>query len=360
MSAAIPSQVSLRDLRRVVEALVPPAEARRPPEPVERDRVDAGLREPHRELDVVVMQAADVGQDHDRRRSSGPRPAPRTRVRRLPSAAVSVSSRRIEARRRRSAGSAVASHGRSTWAAPAHVSRQIRGTAHDAPMDRFRFGRSVQALRQRRNWRQADLAARAGLSRSVIGRIELGQSRRIALGDLAAVARALDGQLGLDFRWRGEQLDRLSTSVTRRLSIERSRSTAIGAVGRRGRGHVLDLRRARLDRRVRVPSGRAGRGRQRDQGVDRRRGQHRDRRRSEVAPGAADRGATAAGRVAASLGSSSSPTDRRPGTGSPATRTRSGRRSPRALGSASAWIRDPTGPPPRGIIFVTPAMPRRR
>jgi transcriptional regulator with XRE-family HTH domain len=76
-------------------------------------------------------------------------------------------------------------------------------------MDRFRFGRSVRALRQRRDWRLVDLAERSGLSRSVIDRIELGQSDRIALGDLEAVARALDGQLGLDFRWRGEALDRL-------------------------------------------------------------------------------------------------------------------------------------------------------
>lgn len=31
----------------------------------------------------------------------------------------------------------------------------------------------------------------------------------MAFGDLEKVARAVDGQLGLDFRWRGEQLDRL-------------------------------------------------------------------------------------------------------------------------------------------------------
>ena len=49
----------------------------------------------------------------------------------------------------------------------------------------------------------------AGLSRSVVDRIELGQSGRVALEDLENLARALDGQLGLDFRWRGEQLDRL-------------------------------------------------------------------------------------------------------------------------------------------------------
>jgi transcriptional regulator with XRE-family HTH domain len=76
-------------------------------------------------------------------------------------------------------------------------------------VDAFRFGRSVKALRHRRGWRQLDLAERSGLSRSVVGRIELGQVERIAFGDLEAAARALDGQLELLFRWRGELLDRL-------------------------------------------------------------------------------------------------------------------------------------------------------
>jgi transcriptional regulator with XRE-family HTH domain len=76
-------------------------------------------------------------------------------------------------------------------------------------MDRFRFGRAIRALRQRRGWRQLDLARRSGLTRSVVGRIELGQIGRIAHDDLVAVATALDGQLALDFRWRGEGLDRL-------------------------------------------------------------------------------------------------------------------------------------------------------
>jgi transcriptional regulator with XRE-family HTH domain len=80
---------------------------------------------------------------------------------------------------------------------------------HHASVDAFRFGRSVKALRHRRGWRQVDLAERSGLSRSVVGRIELGQVDRIAFGDLQAAARALDGQLELNFRWRGESLDRL-------------------------------------------------------------------------------------------------------------------------------------------------------
>jgi transcriptional regulator with XRE-family HTH domain len=76
-------------------------------------------------------------------------------------------------------------------------------------MDRFRFGRSVRALRQRRGWRQSDLAAESGLSRSVVSRIELGHIGRIALDDLASAACALDGLVDLEFRWRGENLDRL-------------------------------------------------------------------------------------------------------------------------------------------------------
>jgi len=76
-------------------------------------------------------------------------------------------------------------------------------------MDRFRFGRSVRELRQRRHWRQSDLGDRIGVSRSVIGRIERGVVANVPYGRLLAVADALDGRLDLDFRWRGEALDRL-------------------------------------------------------------------------------------------------------------------------------------------------------
>jgi transcriptional regulator with XRE-family HTH domain len=76
-------------------------------------------------------------------------------------------------------------------------------------MNRFRFGRSVRELRERRRWRQEDLARRTGLSRSSIGRIERGEIGRMPYDRLVAVATALDGLLDLDFRWRGEALDRL-------------------------------------------------------------------------------------------------------------------------------------------------------
>jgi transcriptional regulator with XRE-family HTH domain len=85
----------------------------------------------------------------------------------------------------------------------------VIGRDHDETMDRFRFGRAIRGLRQRRGWRQVDLAERSGLARSVIGRIEVGQIGRIAYDDLVAAATAVDGQLAFDFRWRGEGLDRL-------------------------------------------------------------------------------------------------------------------------------------------------------
>lgn len=78
-----------------------------------------------------------------------------------------------------------------------------------AGMDRWRFGRAVRALRLRMGWRQVDLAIKAGLSRSVVGRIERGEIQRIAWADLVAICDALGARLELDLRWRGEGLDRL-------------------------------------------------------------------------------------------------------------------------------------------------------
>ena len=76
-------------------------------------------------------------------------------------------------------------------------------------MDRWRFGRAIRALRLRMGWRQVDLAISAGLSRSVVGRIERGEIQRIAWADLVAICETLGARLELDLRWRGEGLDRL-------------------------------------------------------------------------------------------------------------------------------------------------------
>src|SRR5688572_114027 len=76
-------------------------------------------------------------------------------------------------------------------------------------MDSSRFGRSIRALRVRCGWRLVDLADRCGLSRSAIGRIELGQFDRVAVGDLRAAAEAVGARFELELAWRGASLDRL-------------------------------------------------------------------------------------------------------------------------------------------------------
>lgn len=77
-------------------------------------------------------------------------------------------------------------------------------------MDDARLGRSVLVLRQRRGWRQVDLAARSGVSQSAISDIERGRAERYTLSTLRAVLRVLDASADLDVRWGGRgDLDRL-------------------------------------------------------------------------------------------------------------------------------------------------------
>ena len=61
----------------------------------------------------------------------------------------------------------------------------------------------------RRGWRQADLASRADVSRSVIGRIERGEQAGLTLDAICAVVAALGGDTDLRILWQGERLDRL-------------------------------------------------------------------------------------------------------------------------------------------------------
>src|SRR5260221_10725295 len=76
-------------------------------------------------------------------------------------------------------------------------------------MDAVRFGRSVRALRRRRQWRQQDLADAAGISRSVISRIELGHGDRMTVRVLERLAMALGARVRWSLDWNGEAMDRL-------------------------------------------------------------------------------------------------------------------------------------------------------
>jgi transcriptional regulator with XRE-family HTH domain len=70
-------------------------------------------------------------------------------------------------------------------------------------------GRAVRAVRVRRGWRQADVAAAAGVSQQTVSRIERGIHDGVPLGTLRRVAGALGVRVSLVARWDGAALDRL-------------------------------------------------------------------------------------------------------------------------------------------------------
>ncbi len=76
-------------------------------------------------------------------------------------------------------------------------------------VDDVRVGRFIRASRHRLGWRQADLAARAGVSQQEISLLERGHLDAVPLRTLRAVLRALEASVELDVRWRGGAIDRL-------------------------------------------------------------------------------------------------------------------------------------------------------
>jgi transcriptional regulator with XRE-family HTH domain len=76
-------------------------------------------------------------------------------------------------------------------------------------VDAIRIGRVIRALRIRRGWRQVDLAHRAGVSQSLIARVERGGADRVTIATLERVVAALGARLGVRVDWNGEAADRL-------------------------------------------------------------------------------------------------------------------------------------------------------
>jgi len=76
-------------------------------------------------------------------------------------------------------------------------------------MDRRRLGWAIRSVRQRKHWRQSDLAAAAGVSRAAVSRAESGRVTDITLDAVERIARALDISVDLTVRWHGGDLDRL-------------------------------------------------------------------------------------------------------------------------------------------------------
>jgi transcriptional regulator with XRE-family HTH domain len=67
----------------------------------------------------------------------------------------------------------------------------------------------MRAVRIRRGMRQADVAARAGTSATVVSRIERGDVGRIQLDTIERVAAVLEIRMRFIASWRGSDLDRL-------------------------------------------------------------------------------------------------------------------------------------------------------
>lgn len=76
-------------------------------------------------------------------------------------------------------------------------------------VDTVRLGRGVRALRRRRGWRQVDLGKAAGVSQSLIARLEGDGADRLTLRTLERVAGALGARLIVRLDFNGEALDRL-------------------------------------------------------------------------------------------------------------------------------------------------------
>src|SRR3954468_1766693 len=76
-------------------------------------------------------------------------------------------------------------------------------------MDDVRIGIAVRALRQRRGWRQIDVAMRAGVSQGVVSLLERGRVLHVSTAAFRAVANALDARIEIRLSWNGGELDRL-------------------------------------------------------------------------------------------------------------------------------------------------------
>jgi transcriptional regulator with XRE-family HTH domain len=70
-------------------------------------------------------------------------------------------------------------------------------------------GLILRALRRRRAWTQARLAARAGCSQALVSAAERGHLEGVTVERLRRLFGALDGRLRLAPSWRGAELDRL-------------------------------------------------------------------------------------------------------------------------------------------------------
>lgn len=96
---------------------------------------------------------------------------------------------------------------------------RVSAECHPRAVDDRGIGTALRTLRQRRGWRQVDLARRTGLSIERIAAVETGQLEKAGLTAVRTVAASLDAALDLRLRWRGEALDRLLNAAHSHLHV---------------------------------------------------------------------------------------------------------------------------------------------
>jgi transcriptional regulator with XRE-family HTH domain len=119
------------------------------------------------------------------------------------------------------------------------------------------LGRALRAIRHRRGWTQAEVAARAGVPQSVVSRTERGLIEGMSLRSLRRICTALEVRLMFTPSWRGGELARLldegHAAVTDRTVVLDRRygwspivEVTFSHYGERGSIDVLALRPDRL------------------------------------------------------------------------------------------------------------------
>lgn len=120
-------------------------------------------------------------------------------------------------------------------------------------MDDARIGRSLRVLRTRRGLRQVDVAVAAGVSQSLVSKVECGRIDNVRHGDLRRLFHAVDAGFDGQVVWRGAALDRLldarhadvvagSAAWLVRFEWDRHLEVSYSIYGERGSIDVLGVR----------------------------------------------------------------------------------------------------------------------
>jgi transcriptional regulator with XRE-family HTH domain len=76
-------------------------------------------------------------------------------------------------------------------------------------VDAARLGSALRTIRLRLGLRQVDVARRAGLSQTIVSRVERGMAASVRVSTMLTVAEALEASVDLGLRWRGGELSRV-------------------------------------------------------------------------------------------------------------------------------------------------------